>query len=155
MAGTGNINFTDAPVTLSEDEARDNLLNWLRNDSVLAPAIDNTSLLYVLFLPPETTPTISCGKDDFCGYHSWARLHDESRDSDVFWALIRTDKVDQSSGAAFVKSVSACVSHEIAEAGTSRDGRGYFKGGCEISDLCEQNPNNDYRGWQVKQYWSQ
>jgi hypothetical protein len=51
--------------------------------------------------------------------------------------------------------VSQLVSHEIAEAVTSRDGRGYFKGPCEIGDLCEQTGGHDYRGWQVEQYWSQ
>lgn len=155
MAGSANINFTGPPATLSEDEARDNLLSWLRDNPLLAPAVDEASLLYVLFLPPETKPTISSGRDDFCGYHNWAKLHEESKESDVFWALIRTDSADQKSGAAFIKSVSYCVSHEIAEAVASRDGRGFHKGDCEIGDLCEQTGNHDYRGWQVEQYWSQ
>jgi len=155
MAGTANINFASPPATLSEDEARDNLFAWLGNGSLLAPAIDEPSLLYVLFLPPETKPTISTGKDDFCGYHHWAKLHPESKDSDVFWALIRTDSADQTSGSAFIKSLSYCVSHEIVEAVSSRDGRGYYKGTCEIGDLCEQTGTYNYRDWQVEQYWSQ
>ena len=51
--------------------------------------------------------------------------------------------------------MSYCVSHEIAEAVTSRDGRGWFRGSCEIGDLCEQTGTHAYRGWQVEQYWSQ
>lgn len=155
MAGSANINFTSPPATLSEDEARDTLLGWLKGGVPVTPAKDEGSLLYVLFLPPQTKPTISSGKDDFCGYHHWAKFNNDSQDSDVFWALIRTDSADQASGEAFIQSVSYCVSHEIAEAVTSRDGRGYYKGACEISDLCEQVATHDYRGWQVEQYWSQ
>jgi hypothetical protein len=158
MAGLARMDDTAPPATLSEDEARDRILGWLRGPSPaipVPPAVNETSLLYVLFPPPQTKPTISSGQDDFCGYHQSAKLHDESNNNDVFWALIRTDKADQSSGEKFIKSVSYCVSHEIAEAVTSRDGRGYFKGNCEIGDLCEQTGNHDYLGWQVEQYWSQ
>ena len=77
------------------------------------------------------------------------------KESDVFFCIIRTDSAVKSSGEAFIKSVSFCVSHEIAEALTSRDGRGYHNGSCEIGDLCEQTGNHAYRGWQVEQYWSQ
>lgn len=155
MAGSAIINANAAaPANLSEDEARDSLLSWLGGNSPLAPAVNENSLLYILFLPPETKPSIASGKDDFCGYHHWAKLHDESDDSDVFWALIRTDSADQTSGATFIQSVSGCVSHEIAEAVTSRDGRGYFKGSCEVGDLCEQTGLHAYKGWQVEQYWS-
>src|SRR5436305_255358 len=68
----------------------------------------------------------------------------------------RTTGAPQTSGDAFVKSVSYCVSHEIGEALTNRDGGGYFRSsdGCEIGDLCEQNGNFNYRGWDVEQYWS-
>jgi hypothetical protein len=159
MAGSANLNFTPPPATLSRDDAEKTLLDWLRGPaSVLAPAVDEDALLYVLFLPPETKPTMESGDDGFCGYHHWAKLHDESRDSDVFFALIRTDATtaeERKSGAAFIQSVSYCVSHEIAEALTSRDGRGYFNGPCEIGDLCEQTGTHAYRGWQVEQYWSQ
>lgn len=154
MAGAASVIFNQPPPTLSEDEARDQLLLFIADLSI-PPAKDEDSLLYVLFLPPETKPTISSGKDDFCGYHQWAKFHDDSKESDVFFCIIRTDSADKSSGEAFIKSVSYCVSHEIAEALTSRDGRGYHNGSCEIGDLCEQTGNHTYRGWQVEQYWSQ
>jgi len=154
MAGSGNIDDTNPPATLSEDEARDRIKGFVDTLPV-KPAVDETSLLYVLFPPPQTKPTISSGKDDFCGYHKSTKFHDESRNNDLFYALVRTDRADQSSGKALIKAVSYCVSHEIAEAVTSRDGRGYHKGACEIGDLCEQTGTHDYRGWQVEQYWSQ
>jgi len=162
IAGAGTIDDITPPKTLSEDEARDKLLGFL--DTLPdRPAVNDTSLLYILFLPPETKPTISTGGDDFCGYHNWAKFNSESQDSDLFYAIIRTDGADRSSGEAFIKSVSYCVSHEIAEAVSSRDGRGYFLGACEISDLCEQTGTHNYPspssltagGWDVEQYWSE
>ena len=154
IVGSGRIVDNKPPATLNEDEARD----WLKaqiKTLPIQPTVDETSLLYVLLLPPATKPTISTGKDDFCGYHQSAKIHDNSQNNDLFWALIRTDKADQSSGKALINSVSDCVSHEIAEALTSRDGRGYHKGNCEIGDLCEQTGGFEYRGWHVEQYWSQ
>ena len=154
VSGPARIIFNPPPATLSEDEARKQLLDILRNLSI-GPRKDEDSLLFVLFLSPDTKPTISTGKNDFCGYHESAKFNDDSKDNDVFYCIIRTDSADKTSGAAFIKSVSFCVSHEIAEAVTSRDGRGYHKGACEIGDLCEQTGTHTYRGWQVEQYWSQ
>jgi hypothetical protein len=156
-AGFGRIDDTNPPKLLNEDEARDRIKSIVRDGGPLfpQPAINETSLLYVLFLPPQTKPTISSGKDDFCGYHRSTKFHDESQNDDLFYAIIRTDSADQSSGKAFIEAVSYCVSHEIAEAVTSRDGRGYHKGACEIGDLCEQTGTHDYRGWHVEQCWSQ
>jgi hypothetical protein len=158
MAGATKINFTPPPATLSEPEALDTLLGWLRDGvAQFGPAVGEASLLYVLFLPPQTKPTISSGQNDFGGYHSWDVLHLQSNHADVFWALIRTDSAPTNSGIDFIKSVSGIVSHEIVEAITNRDGNGYRNddNGCEIGDLCEQFGTHDYRGWQVEQYWSQ
>ena len=166
MAGAARIDDTAPPKTLSEDEARDKLLGFIRVGFVDKPAVNETSLFYILFLPPETKPTISGGADDFCGYHNWAKFNSDSQDSDVFYAVIRTDyttSADRASGEAFIKKVSFCVSHEINEAVTSRDGRGHFKGACEIGDLCEQTGTHKYPspssltadGWDVQQYWSE
>src|ERR1700730_7158754 len=85
------------------------------------------------------------------------KFHDSSHNNDLFWALVRTDKGNRSSGKALIDDISLCVSHEIAEALTNRDGRGYFKGKCEIGDVCEPPcaPEFPYRGWSVEQYWSQ
>lgn len=156
IAGSALFNFSPPPATLSPDEARKQLLAWLRDTgSLFAPSKNENSLLFVVFLPPETKPTIASGKNDFCGYHDWAKFHDDSKESDVFYCIIRTDSADRTSGAKFIRSVSYCVSHEIAEAVTSPDGRGYHKGNCEIGDLCEQTGTHRYRGWDVEQYWSQ
>lgn len=156
MKGQGRIADPNPPATLNEDEARDRITAFVSSFSPEEqPAVNEESLLYVLFLPPQTKPTISSGKDDFCGYHKSTQFNPLSRNDDLFYAVIRTDKADQSSGQAFIQSVSYCVSHEIAEAMTSRDGFGYHKGACEIGDLCEQTGTHNYRGWQVEQYWSQ
>lgn len=144
------------PATLSEDEAQKALLALIKDGLPEdQPSVDETSLMYVVFLPPETRPTILSKQDDFCGYHNWAKFNDSSTNADVFYAIIRTDKADQESGKLLIDSVSYCVSHEIGEMLTNRDGRGYHNGKCEIGDLCEQLGNYDYRGWQVEQYWSQ
>jgi len=87
MAGAARVDDTAPPATAIEDEARDRLLGWLKGPNpalVVAPAVNEQSLLYVLLPPPQTKPTISSGKNDFCGYRNWAKLHDESANSDMF-----------------------------------------------------------------------
>ena len=148
------------PSTLSQDDARQKLVGWMRDGTLNSPAIDETSLLYVLLPPPQTKPTIASGQDDFCGYHQWTKYNNNSRNDDLFWALVRTDKADQSSGTTLVNGISYCMSHEMAEAVTSRDGRGYHNGSCEIGDLCEAGKSGSiktfrYRNWDVEQYWSE
>jgi hypothetical protein len=106
MAGQGTIDDTNPPATLSEDEARDRIKSFVRDILPEKPAVNETSLLYVIFPPPQTKPTISTGKDDFSGYHESTKFHDESQNNDLFYALIRTDKADQSSGKALIDAVS-------------------------------------------------
>jgi hypothetical protein len=158
MAGVRTIDDTNPPQMLDEDGVCTRIkvfvLSSILDNTFPKPSVDEKSLLYVVFLPPQTKPTISSGADDFCGYHSWSKFNDRSQDDDLFYAVIRTDKAPQSTGQAFIQSVSYCVSHEIAEAVTSRDGRGYNNGSCEIGDLCEQNGTFKYQGWDVEQYWS-
>jgi hypothetical protein len=157
VGGGGNVDDPNPPTSLNEDGVRNRIKDLVGGPGGWGerPAIDETSLLYVLFLPPETTPTITSGKDDFCGYHRSTKLNDKSQHDDVFYAVIRTDKADRTSGESLIRGVSYCVSHEIAEAVTNRDGRGYQKGPCEIGDLCEWQGNHPYRGWQVEKYWSE
>jgi hypothetical protein len=144
-----------APATLSEADASAFMVEFAGAMPVTeAPVIDENALLYVVFLSPDTTPTISSGKDDFCGYHSWWLLHPESAFPDLFYAIIRTDAAQQDTGKTFAASLSACLSHEIAEAVTSRDGRGYHNGSCEIGDLCEDQGTVSYQGWDVEKFWS-
>ena len=71
-----------------------------------------------------------------------------------------------SSGQSFVDSISYCVSHELVETFSNRDGNGYFTddgNGCEIGDLCEAAATGGIitvpysvagRTWQVENYWS-
>jgi hypothetical protein len=153
-------------MTLNEDQARDAAKQIVGRIAPPAPAVNESSLLYVIFLPTETTPTLSTGVTDFCGYHNSTKFNDASRNNDLFYVIIRTDKINgppdlSGTGEALVKSLSFCVSHEIAEAVTDRDGRGYHNqvngNTCEISDLCEPPTKGtfNYRGWDVEHYWSQ
>jgi hypothetical protein len=145
------------PATLDENAARDKIKGWILSGAVQpAPRVNEGQFLYLLFPPPATTLTLSDGTTGFCGYHQHAKYNGPSVRDDLFWAIVSTSGADQSSGGAFVRSVSYCVSHEVAETLTNRDGGGYFSNanGCEIGDLCEQNPTFTYRGWQVEQYWS-
>jgi hypothetical protein len=155
MAGIKTIDDTFPPPILNEEGVRARIMSFVGN-SVPGPAMDETSLLYVLFPPPQTTLTISSGKG-FCGYHKSAKFHFESQHDDLFYAVIRTDTKLPIAGEELIKRVSYCVSHEINEAVTSRDGRGYHKGSCEIGDLCEADSSGKiftypYRGWNVERY---
>ena len=47
-------------------------------------------MFYLLLPPPETKPTLDVG-NGFCGYHESTKFHEESRDDDMFWALVRTE----------------------------------------------------------------
>jgi hypothetical protein len=154
IAGSKVIDDKVPPAKFSEDHLRDKLKSWI-GPQLIAPGVDESSLLYLVFPPPQSVPTITSGKDGFCGYHQHAKFNNDSRGDDLFWGMARTDKSDTTTGRGLIEAISYCVSHEIAEAVTNPGGGGYFKGDCEIGDLCEQNGTFQYRSWQVEQYWSQ
>jgi hypothetical protein len=143
-----------APATIDRDPIRDQLIQWLRGGTVIpAPAKNEDSLLYFVFPDPSTTLTLGT-TTGFCGYHYYGKLNGSSDNQDVFFAAIRTDGRTET-GADFMQLISYCVSHELAEALTDRDGDGFFDGACEISDICETKGNYTYRNtWTVEQYWS-
>ena len=118
-----------------------------------APAKNEHSLLYFIFPDPSTTLTLGT-TTGFCGYHYQGKFNGSSDHDDLFFAAIGTDGRTET-GIDFMQEISYCVSHELAEALTDRDGDGFFDGACEISDICETKGNYIYRNtWTVEQYWS-
>lgn len=149
---TGGAN--PAPATIDRGPLRDQLVQWLRAGRVNpAPAKNEDSLLYFIFPDPSTMLTLGT-TTGFCGYHDHGKVNGSSDHNDVFFAAIRTDgRTETDIG--FMQKISYCVSHELAEALTDRDGGGFFDGACEISDICEKKDRYTYRStWRVEQYWS-
>jgi hypothetical protein len=150
----------------------DQLVAWLKQNNgpiTVTPAINETQLLYVILLPTTLALTNGTNSDgtpntNVCGWHNHRKFNDASSADDLFWCVMRTDGADKSSAKNFVNSVAYCVSHEMAEAVTNRDGQGWHgddsSSSCEIGDLCEQISDTGplityfYRGWSVEKYWS-
>ncbi len=153
---TGGAN--PAPATIGKGPLRDQLVQWLHQGTVNpVPAKNEDSLLYFIFPDPSTMLTLGT-TTGFCGYHGHGKVNGSSDHDDVFFAAIRTDGRTET-GAGFMQKVSYCVSHELAEALTDRDGGGFFDvvapDTCEISDICENKDRYTYRStWRVEQYWS-
>ena len=143
-----------APATIDRGPLRDQLVEWLSKGRVNpAPATNEDSLLYFVFPDPSTTLALGT-TTGFCGYHYSGKFNGSSDHDDLFFAAIGTGGRAET-GADFMQQISYCVSHELAEALTDRDGDGFFDGACEISDICETKGNYTYRNtWTVEQYWS-
>jgi len=148
-------------VTFSEDDMQRQLIAWLDMGIVTPqPAGNETSLVYLIFAPSDTALSLGGSTSGFCGYHQHAKRNANGPDDNLFWAIVR-GYAQAPSGQNFVDSISYCVSHELVETFTNRDGNGYFSGnGCEISDLCEAGGSQQiftvpFGRWQVEKYWSQ
>lgn len=149
------------PINLTRENIRDQLIDWINNGTISpGPAVGEQNLVYVIFLPTGSTTTEADGTG---GYHSHYKHNANSSDDDLFWAVILTNPtwIDKTSSTKFVKSSSFIVSHELNEAFTDRDDKGFVTdGGCEIGDICETRGTNpccftfSYKGWSVEQYWS-
>jgi hypothetical protein len=155
-----------APTTQSKDEIQAQLVTWFNDGTVSPrPSVNETNLVYMLFPPPSTKLTYAgtaCSPDgDLCGYHEHGKYNSSSNNDDLFFTIVCTRRARQSTGLAFMKDLSLCVSHEIAEALSDRDDEGFVAKNlgvkkdksCEIGDTCEQN-SFTYRDWSVEQYWS-
>lgn len=152
--------LSPAPPTINEDQLRDQLINWIKAGTVSpAPSVNEVNLLYFILPPTNTQLTLKNGTKGFCGYHQHAKYNSASSDDDVFWAVVETTGATQNTGQQFISSVSYCVSHELVEAFSDRDGQGFkanSDNGCEIGDICEKKLFFTYRGWTlaIEQYWS-
>jgi hypothetical protein len=163
-----------APGTIDESGIKSRLRQWITSASAIpAPAVNEGSLVYFIFPPTTTELTLNGlkGDVDFCGYHNWDKYNAQSSDDDLFFGIVSTKAVAaaNTNAGAFVRALSPCVGHELAESFTDRDGAGYISSECtnpdhstqtcEIGDICEQH-NFQYQRpgsvqtWNVEQYWS-
>lgn len=148
----------------------DQLVAWLDSGTItLKPSINETHLLYVIFLPTTLALTNGTNPDgtpnaNVCGWHKHRKFNGSSGADDLFWCVVRTDSAPTSSPSAFVSSIAFCAGHETAEALSNRDDQGWHgddNNGCEIGDLCEQQGTTfRYQArstgtpWNVEKYWS-
>jgi hypothetical protein len=146
----------------SELQMQTQLIEWLDRGVVTpAPAPRNeASLVYLIVAPSDTTLSLGGNTGGFCGYHSHGR-HASVSGENLYWATVQGYSKSPS-GQTFVDSISYCVSHELVETFTNRDGTGWFSddgNGCEIGDLCEADASGNvttvpFGRWQVEKYWS-
>ena len=180
MAGAGIIDTNDlnpAPATLDGAGVKTQLKSWF-GDIIPTPAVNEDSLMYFI-LPPLSTKltlkqngTVLNGDVDFCGYHSWDTFNAKSTQPDTFFGIVSTASASAGKPKAldFVNALASCVSHEIAECVTNRDGQGFISTACtnsdkstttcEIGDICETQAGYAYKGgsgqsWpNIQRYWS-
>jgi hypothetical protein len=169
LLGSTVINMTKYPAPrtrpLTEDELQSQLVAWL-NDGIVSPVptVNEANKVYLIIAPSVTTLSLNGKTTGFCGYHRHGKYNSGvSTNDNLFWAVVQ-GYTQSSDGPTFVNSISFCVSHELAETFSNRDGQGYFapvsNQTCEIGDICEVNSSGNiltvpYLGWQVEQYWSQ
>ena len=145
------------PINLTRENVRDQLIDWINRGTISpGPAVGEQNLVYVIFLPTGSTTTETAGTG---GYHSHSKHNTNSSDDDLFWAVRLTNSAPLTSAMNFVRSLAFIVSHELDEAFTDRDGKGFVTNNdCEIGDICESRGTNpccftfSYRGWSVEQY---
>jgi hypothetical protein len=147
------------PTTLSRDDIQTQLKTWLDDGTVSPkPALNEKNRLYFIFPPTSATLTLP-GASGFCGYHWHAKYNRRSHDDDLFFAVVGTS-VTPGAGQSLAEAISYCVSHELNEACSDRDGKGYTTPTCEIGDICEQFGQSQccstfaYGDWQAEYYWS-
>ena len=153
------------PLKLTPEMIETQLRTWIdkETEGTPRPDPDNTNLLYVIFAP-NNTDIGEC----VCGYHRSGRFDTPLERDNLFWAAIQEWHHDPehlpSTDREFVDSCSWCVSHEMVEAFTNRDGKGYHTAnGCEIGDICESAKGSpaiktpiikvQVDGWWVETYW--
>lgn len=165
------------PSDLAAERIEAELKEWIRTGTVkVSPTPGETNLLYVIFTPSTTTID-----NDNClaGFHSSGRYDaapDDAgaqgeRDDNLFWAAIQEWHYDGAPASAsdFADSCTWAVSHELVEAFTNRDGKGFAyrtpKDHYEIGDICEcargseaeKTPiiKTEVDGWWVETYWDE
>lgn len=166
------------PQNLRRIDVQNQLTTWIGNGTVSPPAVNEQNLLYVIFLPTGSTTANS-----EYGYHDSARYTTPGgrppRNNNLFFATILTNPLlsppaaDTTTVELFARSLAYIVSHELNEAFTDRDFRGFsvdisctiagktFTSNCEIGDNCEFFRGTDitkfkygYREWEIEWYWS-
>jgi len=156
-----NMKTYPAPASLNEGQLNAQLTAWLDNGTVTPkPAGDEQNLVYLILPPSTTTMSFQGQTTGFCGYHQHADYHPTADSNNLFWATV-VGYTQSADGPTFVNSVAYCMSHELCETFTNRDGDGYYAdNGCEIGDICEADTANNilkypYFQWQIEKYWSE
>ncbi len=141
------------------------LLGWIRVSKVAErPSQHEKNLLYIIFTP-STTNIGDC----VCGYHQSGLYDKDSGDPNLFWAAIQEWHHDgpeklPATPRDFADSCTWAVCHEMVEAFTNPDGKGYHtEDECEIGDICECAQGSESMktpiikaevdGWWVETYW--
>jgi hypothetical protein len=168
------------PNGLTRIDVQNQLTTWINNGTVAPPAVNEQNLLYVIFLP--TGSTIS---EPGYAYHTSARYRTTGGRAppfnNLFFATILTNPTlvpqaaDTTTGRLFARSLAYIVSHELNEAFTDRDFRGFSVdisctiAGRTVTDFCEIGDNCEFfggtgtgvttfsygfRAWQIEWYWS-
>jgi hypothetical protein len=157
------------PANLGANQIVGQLRDWINSGTVpVEPQRDETNLLYVIFTPSSTN--INDNENDIlAGFHGSATFPLGATGKDnLFWAAIQEwHEYGPPPVSAFADSCTWAVSHEMVEAFTDRDGRGwaYRSNGnvCEIADICECAQGSETKktpiittavdGWVVETYW--
>ncbi len=145
----------------SETQMQSQLTTWLDKGVVTPkPAGTEENLVYLIVAPSDTSLSLNGTTGGFCGYHQSGAYHASTSRNNLIWGTV-TGYTKAATGQAFVDSISFCVSHELSEAFSNPDGRGYYNDGnqCEIGDICEAAATGGiitvkYKNWSVESYWS-
>ncbi len=166
LAGSSVIDPGRQPGFLEPQYIEEQLKDWIKRGTVgVSPTENETNLLYVIFTPNRTS--ISHDAYCTCGYHQSGRYGAPPGDDNLFWVAIQEwhhNDALPGSEREFLDLCTWCVSHEMVEAFTNRDGKGYHTDtGCEIGDICEcahgaenqKTPiiKTQVGGWWVETYW--
>ena len=166
FAGSSTIDPGRQPEFLEPQYIEEQLKEWIKRGTVqVSPTENETNLLYVIFTPNHT----SISHDGYCtcGYHQSGHYGILSGDDNLFWAAIQEWHHNNDlpgSDREFLDLSTWCVSHEMVEAFTNRDGKGYHTDtGCEIGDICECAQGSEAQKtpiikaqvgeWWVETYW--
>jgi hypothetical protein len=154
------------PGFLEPQYIEEQLKEWIKRGIVgVSPTEDEANLLYVIFTPNFT----SISDDGYCtcGYHQSGRYGNLPGDDNLFWAAVQEWHHNNNlprNKREFLDSCTWAVSHEMVEAFTNRDGKGYHTDtGCEIGDICECAQGSETEKtpiikaqvgkWWVETYW--
>lgn len=165
LAGWTVIDMTanPAPAKLDQDSLLTQIANWIKNGTIgVAPASNETNLMYFIFPPKATQLSLDGNVNNFCGFHHFGYYNKSSGDDNLFYGTtVQWQFATLNSAADFINSCSWCISHELAEAFSDRDGNGFVtSGGCEIGDICECDSACNsiikvpFGAYTTEKYWS-
>jgi len=110
MATYPTPNSQNPGVAFSESQMQSQLIAWLDAGVVTpAPAGAETSLVYLIFAPSDTTLKLGTITTGFCGYHQHGKRNASGTADNLFWGTVQGYS-KSSSGKDFVDSISFCVS---------------------------------------------